>query len=359
LKNPLTLFVVGAGASKEVGLPVASELIDVIADALNYKLENGVLKDGFGDADVLSVLQESSPDRESITLYLDAAKRLRDGVIFSNSIDSFIDIHRHDEKIQRCGKLAIAKTILASENASCLQISNNDFTDVEALRETWFVKFFKNLCDGVRKTEVHRLFEKTAFVVFNYDRCLEHFLFNAIQRQFGVGVTDASDVMRSARIFHPYGSVGELPWQNKSGIPFGFTANRESLKAIEKRIKTYTEQLESRNDIDNIRSLVAMADVIVFLGFSYHPQNMALLNPSQRCDAKEVLGTAYDISHSNVDSIKENIRDLVGSELFDFKMSEHSTIPVDRLHVKSNLTCAELFDEFSRRLFTTGPAQQW
>jgi len=51
---------------------------------------------------------------------LDAAQRIKDGLIQSISIDNFIDIHQVNESVVFCGKLAIIKTILDAEKNSPL-----------------------------------------------------------------------------------------------------------------------------------------------------------------------------------------------------------------------------------------------
>jgi hypothetical protein len=272
----------------------------------------------FGDRDIIDVLQSITRTWEEVEPYLQAAKRINEGVILSNSIDSFIDVHRNNEKIQLCGKLAIAKSILEAERESKLYISKdkNDFADVAGLKQTWFFDFFRNLNDGVRKLEIERIFEKISFVVFNYDRCVEHFLHQALQRHFGIEAADATAVMKTLRIFHPYGTVGDLPWQNnQEGVPFGHTANRATMQLMASRIRTYTEQVEDNGVLKAIRKEMQLADTLVFLGFSYHPQNMKLLNPGKECGTTQVFGTAFRISDSNREIVLDDIRSIIGKTL--------------------------------------------
>ena len=99
-------------------MPTGKELIDIIADKMNYRLEGGSIKTGEGDGDILDMLQQQTQTREGIMALLAAAWRIRDGIIYSKSIDSFMDGHRHDPHIQLCGKLAIAKSILKPNNAA-------------------------------------------------------------------------------------------------------------------------------------------------------------------------------------------------------------------------------------------------
>jgi len=298
MRNPQTLFIVGAGASSEVDLPTGKTLIDIIASKLNYQLTNGCRRQGFGDDDILDIFQQHTQTREGIESYFQAAWRVRDGIIYSKSIDSFMDIHRDDEKIQLCGKLAIVKSILEAERASKLYIERDggEFHDLDGLKSTWFFDFARNITDGVRKVEIGRIFEKVSFIIFNYDRCFEHFMFNALQRLYSIDADAAKTVMKTLRIVHPYGTISDLLWQNKEGIAFGFPANRAAMQVMASRIKTYTEQIEKSETLAAMRELVASAHTLVFLGFSYHPENMKLLGIERAIHAQQILGTAKGIS---------------------------------------------------------------
>jgi hypothetical protein len=223
MRSPQTLFVIGAGASREVDMPTGRQLIDIIAKKLDYQLVNGSRRQGCGDDDILDIFQQHTQTREGIESYFQAAWRVRDGIIYSKSIDAFMDIHKDDAKVQLCGKLAIVKSILEAEQGSYLYIEKEGgaFHDLEKLKSTWFFDFARNINDGVRKTEISRIFEKVSFIIFNYDRCFEHFMFNALQRLYGIDADAAASAMKTLRIIHPYGTIADLLWQDKKGMPFG------------------------------------------------------------------------------------------------------------------------------------------
>ncbi len=357
MRNPRTLFVIGAGASVEADLPIGKQLIDIVASKLNFKVEQGSLREGTGDFNIVDVLQQRTQTREGIDTYLEAAWRVRDGIIFSNSIDSFIDVHRDDQDIQLCGKLAIAKTILEAERNSKLFIDKpkGEFADLEGLKKTWFFEFVRHLNDGVRKAEISRIFEKVSFIIFNYDRCFEHFMYHALQRHYGISENDAASVMKSLTIFHPYGTIGDLPWEDRAGIPFGFGANRANMQFMASRIKTYTEQIEGHETLLAVREAVKKADTLVFLGFSYHPENMKLLNPGEKCSTERVFGTAFGISSSDVGVIVDQIRQLVRRELSQETMRGRSVTISEPIYIRNELKCAGLLQEYSRSLFAAGP----
>jgi hypothetical protein len=346
MRNPQTLFIIGAGASREANLPTGKQLVEIISQRLDYRVAHGVRVQGHGDEDILDIFQQRTQTREGINAYLQAAWRIRDGIVYSNSIDSFIDLHRDDERIQLCGKLAIAKSILEAEQNSYLYVDpkTRQF-DVASLKASWFFEFAKNLNDGVRKTEITQLFEKVSFVIFNYDRCFEHFMFHAIQQLYGVTETEAADVMSRCHIIHPYGTIGELPWQDPQGIPFGFKANRAGMELMSQRIRTYTEQVQRSEILSELETEVTKADTLVFLGFSYHPENMKLLTVENPGRTERVLGTAKGISPSDVETIQQQIRRMVGKplQLLGPDASE-------QLFIK-DLTCSELLQHYSRTLF--------
>jgi hypothetical protein len=161
--------VIGAGASSEAGLPIGRGLAEIVASRLDFRFKGKSWDTKVGDPDIIDALQSITHTWEDIEPYVQAAKRIKEGVILSNSIDSFIDVHKGNEKIQLCEKLAIAKSILEAERQSKLYINkeSSDFADVVGLKQTWFFDFFQNLNDGVRQAEIKRIFDKVSFVVFN------------------------------------------------------------------------------------------------------------------------------------------------------------------------------------------------
>lgn len=351
--NSKTVFVVGAGASTEAGLPTGKALIDIIASKLDFRIESGSRLPGFGDDDILDIFQQHERTREGLQMYLEAAWRVRDGIIYSNSIDTFLDVHRHDPRIQLCGKLAIVKSILEAERKSKLFVdtATGAFADLDSLKKTWFFDLARHTNDGVRKDQMHRMFENVSFIIFNYDRCFEHFMVHALQYHFGVDEADASTAIKNLKIIHPYGDIGCLPWQETDGIPFGFGANRSAMQFMASRIKTFTEQIEQQDVLNAIREEMEAANTLVFLGFSYHPVNMKLLNLNDDCKTERIFGTGFGMSPSNLHEILEEIRNRLKRDFIRQTLRGNSTIVTDLINVRTDLTCSGLLQEYSRSLF--------
>jgi hypothetical protein len=78
-----TVFIVGAGASKEVNLPVGSELKDTIAYALDFDLDSGYLTGG--DKIIFSVFpivaRSNNPPLSNFDHFLRAAWQIRDAML--------------------------------------------------------------------------------------------------------------------------------------------------------------------------------------------------------------------------------------------------------------------------------------
>jgi len=111
------MYVLGAGASKEVGLPVGEELMEMIKPLLDIQYDRVQIS---GDRIIAQALDQRTTDRGERQKFGDAAWQVRDGMDLAPSIDNFIDSRRGDPYIELCGKLAIARAILDAERHSAL-----------------------------------------------------------------------------------------------------------------------------------------------------------------------------------------------------------------------------------------------
>ena len=231
-----TVFVIGAGASKEADLPVGDELKASIATALNIGF---ILPDRLdtGDARIVDalrlVMEAEDPPARSFDPYLHAAWKIRDAMPLAISIDSFIDAQRGDAKVELCGKLAIVRTILAAEKNSLLYVARTRYDstiDYSRLDGTWFNTFFQLLTENSTASSFKERLSSIALVIFNYDRCIEHYLYHALQTYYPLSANDAALLLKSLEIYHPYGTVGELPWYSSTeAVDFGATPTARQL----------------------------------------------------------------------------------------------------------------------------------
>jgi hypothetical protein len=332
-----TLFILGAGSSFEAGLPLGTGLAKIIRDKMDVRFEHFSTPIGSGDHDLYAHL--AHVHHQHADAFWHAAQRIGTGLGFSQSIDDFLDQHRSDAYLNHYGKATIVRAVLEAEKSSILSFDPNSETDQfdpDRFAHTWFAKFMYMLGRGVPRENVAEIFDNVSFIIFNYDRCVEHFLENALKRLYNLSDQDAISIVSDLRIIHPYGQVGSL-----RNVPFG--ASRANYDAIARDIKTYTEQIAAADVMQDLATEVTEAGCIVFLGFAYHSQNMRLLAPSAQITSKPIYGTAFKMSDSDVAIVS---RQLVN--FFESRVSvqeRHNMIKIE-----NKLTCSDLFDYYAKSL---------
>lgn len=344
-----TVFVIGAGASKEVDLPTGIELKEKISNLLNIRYD--FHKQTSGDYCISKALRKVAQDQENPSIFLEDvtqnAWHIRNALPLAISIDNFIDTHRENEKIALCGKLAIVKSILMAEKTSSLFISTNSQEkplNFKKIQNTWYVPFFKLITENCNFEELKNRFKKITLIIFNYDRCIEHFLINAIIEYYGVTDNQAIEVIQTMNIYHPYGSVGSLPWKgNSNPIGFGAEPTPSQLLELANQIKTFTEGTNpSSSNINKIQDKMREADKLVFLGFAFHKLNMKLIAPkivdNTLPSPPECYATGLGISFSDREVIKRQINE-------QFSENVKTNFPTN-----NKAGCHDFFNEFWRSL---------
>jgi hypothetical protein len=97
---------------------------------------------GGGDYDLYGQITETH--REDREAFWKAARRIKAGLGFAQSIDDFLNQHRTDNHVNLYGKAAIVRSILEAEARSKFYFNpfaRLDEFDVEKFADTWFVKF--------------------------------------------------------------------------------------------------------------------------------------------------------------------------------------------------------------------------
>lgn len=310
-----TVFVVGAGASAEFKLPVGSGLAKKIQSKLSFSNDTFGQVTG-GDPNVWSAIKYvtaiSVDGKPTINEYYITSNKISGAMHQAASIDNFIDAHRGDTVTESLGKLAIAASILESERESSLFAEAHRYRPAEMMRENqqaWMMNFQRMAFERRYRDEVTNAFDGVGFITFNYDRCIELFLFNAAKSYFDIPDEAAASLVNSVPILHVYGSVGRLAWQNGADqeVAFGEEINGRELWKVANRIKTFTESFSGRGEI---LDLMNGAENVVLLGCGYHEQNLDVLRLNSvrpGSPSKMVLGTALGISPANCDIITSYI----------------------------------------------------
>lgn len=340
------VFVLGAGASKEVGLPTGFELKNIISHLLNIKFEYGI-KQISGDLLIKNALEIhvriTKEPGTNLNTYLHQAWHITEALPQAISIDNFIDAQRGNDKIALCGKLAIVRSILQSERESRLYFEppNSPKMNMSGLENSWFIPLFQLLSENCDKNDIKERLRSITFIIFNYDRCIEHFLYNGLQNYYRLTEEETKELIKSIKIYHPYGVVGTLPWlKSYRTIQFGGEPNPTQLLELSKMIKTYTEGTDPESsEISEIREHMKNANKVVFLGFAFHELNMSLIKPAKidgtRIYKIKCFATTNGISFSDAQIVKDQLRWLFDDQveiLTDFK------------------TCNKFFNDYWRSL---------
>ncbi|BAN36183.1 hypothetical protein SCD_n02375 [Sulfuricella denitrificans skB26] len=349
LENKKITLVVGAGASRELGLPTGAELKAKIASLLDIQFPDGYRQKS-GDYQICDALKAeallSGDSRQDINPHLHAAWRIRDAMPQAISIDNFIDTHQGDKLIELCGKLAITRSILEAERSSILYLNPQDgkenlnFSKTEAC---WLNPFVRILTENCKESELEKRLSSITLIVFNYDRCIEHYLYLSLQNYYGISKEKAAALVKKIEIYHPYGTVGPLPWQAQSdAVPYGTELNPDRLLAIAKGIKTFTEGTDpDSSEIVQIKHAVGTSSRVLFLGFAFHRLNLQLISPQENMSteklAQRFLATAKGISKSDCDEIRLELATL----------GHCSPMQVE---LRNDLACRDIFFEYTRGL---------
>jgi hypothetical protein len=298
--NSKIVFILGAGASHEAGFPLGSQLKQIISSKLDLTFNAIDKPTGAGDYRIADKL--TSKFRKEINDYIQACWNIRDGIILSDSIDDFIDIHRHDERIAICGKLAIAFSIIEEERKSKFYFERHHVDDsikFNSLGDVWYTKFYSLLTKQIRKESINNLFENITIINFNYDRSLEFFLINAISKNYIINTFEASRIVDTLLVYRPYGSIDKSVAYGSDRLP--------DFDNIVSNLKTYTEKVGQTEELDMVRQAIVDSKAIVFLGMAYHPNNMSLLRCDTDISNKTIYATRKSISVSGLDVVMNRI----------------------------------------------------
>ena len=340
-----TVYVVGAGASQEAGLPTGEKLKSRISELLNMDFSISKQTSGdFGIKSALSQLVKMSGSTEDMNLYMDECRMISKNMPLAISIDHFIDSQRKNKKLVRCGKLAILKSILSAERHSLLYFKEDRPLNFSSLEGTWFLALFRSLTENCGAADLMDRFEDVTLIIFNYDRCIEHFLFNALKSYYKLEEMQAAELISCLTIIHPYGTVGSLEWQNDQSetvVQFGGQLHESRLIEFSEKIRTFTEGADS-SYMRLVVGSMRFTKRLVFLGFAFHPFNMKLLggNSTERyLNAYDIecYVTAYGASMNDMELIKKSI-----SYLYESEKKVTITVAVTK--------CGDFFKDYSRSL---------
>lgn len=320
-----TVVVIGAGAGVEYKMPLGSTLVTNIADDVRFKFDRFKGADPVsGDPDLFHILyRRFKGDPEQLNKFLRAGNDLASVLSSSVSIDDALYQLSETQEAVTLGKVCIVRSILSAEANSTIRISDR-YTkpDDDSGRDGWIEQIFSMTIAGLKRSEIELAFDKITFVNFNYDRCLEHYLYWALRR-IGIAEPQTAKIVANLKIIRPYGGIGSILPSAPDYVQYG--GPTDLFNAIP-RIRTYTES-EALHDGSKLEAALLGARLVMFLGFGFHAQNMELLQVSQP-SFRRVMATVKKVHSENKQTISAEIasklrcEDPDRVELFDMSTPE-------------------------------------
>lgn len=343
-----TTIIVGAGASKEFGLPTGVELKKTIGGKLNILWNDGRFTSG--DLDIVEIFKyiERYKPEFSITTgeFQHQCWHIRDNMALAPSIDNFLHTHQNNKPLVFAGKIAISKSIAEAEK-ECILYREIDKFGLTALygdnvATTWLGRFFTILIAEKNFKGFLKALRNLTFISFNYDRCIHEFFCRAAKTYFMLDDENITEILEALNVIYPYGTIGDYSWSNGKSN-FGQILRGQNLVDSTSNIQTFTEGLDN-NQGDNIYNAISNADNIIFMGFGFLTLNMDYLFQQETYNQKVILATAKGLSKSSIDHKKEKFIDLF------FNSIRRNPVQIDKNLKILDMTCADLMHEFNAYL---------
>lgn len=292
--------VVGAGAGVEYSMPLGYQLAANIAENVRFRFDSFSHAPSEGDQDLFNLLsrryQMDKPKLDRFTL---SGNELAAAISSTVSIDDALFQLSENAEAVTLGKRCIIRSILEAERNSTLALSpRTGLLGEDAGRDGWVEQLFSMAITGLKKSEIHIAFDNITFVNFNYDRCIEQYIYFALRR-IGIEEAAAALIVAGLNMIRPYGSLGSLLPNVPNHVVFGEAVDPFRVLTS---IRTYTES-ESLHDSGHLVSALQDAALIMFLGFGFHAQNLQLLQLSDP-RSKRVMATVKKVHQANMIDIE-------------------------------------------------------
>ena len=279
-----TVFILGSGASIPYKYPSGVELVNKICSTL-----------GSVACNTFNELRECGFGATAINDFRDALYGSG-----AESVDGFLE---YRPEFMPIGKIAMAQALIPYENEAELFRRESD---------NWYIYLFEKF--DMPFAEFCKNNHKIGFITFNYDRSLEHFLFTAMRKKYGVSEADCAKALKSIPIIHVYGMLDRLPWQEEGGggRPHDSEYNLSMLKESAEKINIISGDTGDNSAFKKAGQLLQDAERIYFLGFGYNSMNLKRLDILSACkkNLRAAYGTVYNISAAERKPIATYLKDL-------------------------------------------------
>jgi len=268
------VLVLGAGASKPYGFPLAKEL-----------LRTAIALEG----EALDMLRRARFTDDHIATFTDQLESSQ-----LPSIDAFLE---YRPEFTEVGKALMAYYLVSHEDPHYVLVPKGD--------QHWYQYLYHQM-----KTPVLDDFAKNrlSVITFNYDRSFEFYFNTVLAATHGADVASVRQVLSSIPVVHVHGSLGPLPGYGDDARAFEKALTSDGLLAAAKNIRIVSETVPHGGEFEQAHTLLSSAEIVLFFGFGFHRQNVERLLLSEVLSPKcRVTGTVYGFTQSEFD---QNIKPL-------------------------------------------------
>ena len=296
IKEP-TVFILGAGASYPYGYPTGQELREQICSSFVQDVNAYFAQEKRVDPCIATAFRNANLFTE--TFFNSSTK----------SIDLFL---ARNPEFMLLGKWAIIFRLFAAERESQFREYIKD------RNQDWYSYLFNRLTDDlVRTTDYERFSENNlSIITFNYDRSLEHFLYESISNSFSsIGRENLKEQLNKLGFVHIFGHLSGLKWQDIFGkFEYGKDINFINVQKVAENLKIIYEEKDN-TQLQIAQDLVRKAKRIFFLGFGYAKENLEALNITQVIrDEQEIYGTALGFMPREIRQIQSIFLEAIRSK---------------------------------------------
>jgi hypothetical protein len=282
-----TVIIIGAGASAPYGYPTGNELRRKICTE-------------FRDGYIALMERDRGSDFARRDDIIEGSRDFTEKFCRSNlSIDHFLAI---SNDLSEIGKVAITFTLLNEELKSTVP------WDLSDQGEDWYTYLFNRMLEELANPDGFKKFgsNKIRFITFNYDRLLEHCIYENLTNSFPKVPNDLIvEQIKKIEFYHVYGKIADLLWESsKNRIPYQYNFDFNTIDLIKNNISIIGENKFISN-IDLAKRAISLSKNIYFIGFGYARENLEILGfPQIINENHNIYGTAYKWSERKIDELK-------------------------------------------------------
>lgn len=169
------------------------------------------------------------------------------------------------------------------------------------------------------------------FITFNYDRSLEHYRLNSLHYSHGKEFDECAKTLAKIPVIHAYGQLGKPNYSYPQERYLQYRPDPDRLINVgaARGITLLHEEAEAAASL--ARELLSRAKRVCFLGFSYHPLNIARLNIGGSFDlSTTIIGTARGLIGREVQIASNRLAEALGGSI---NLSDADNLDILRRHM--------------------------